>query len=292
MRTIVILLLLLTAGLAGCAGKDAAPEDDGPALEVTETTGGIRGVVVDEALRPLEGITVRLHTTETTQSDAEGLFQFTGLEPGEYFLTAQKLGYMSAQTSAVVIAGIADPPAVKLQLHLIPGKQPYVESIKMEGYYECAMSSSFVTDSCDFGYRTAYDVVNQSQPLPTPRSVQAFHNTEFIDVAPSVETIIQEAFWDDPQVSQMKISLDATPIDAACDCSNSYMEVDMGSPTYNRLDGDGIPGGETAAVRGFLPFGDPQVATNFSFVIITTLFHNHQLAEGWTFETRDQYPVG
>ena len=33
------------------------------------------------------------------------------------------------------------------------------------------------------------------------------------------------------------------------------------------------------------------VAQNFRFTVITTLFHNTAAPEGWTFETREQYPI-
>jgi hypothetical protein len=73
----------------------------------------------------------------------------------------------------------------------------------------------------------------------------------------------------------------------------------MASPTYGRLEtindktGESkAPAGERVAARGFIPFGSPQVASNLQFVVVTSLFHNYPAPEGWTFETKDQYPIG
>ncbi|HJQ93447.1 MAG TPA: carboxypeptidase-like regulatory domain-containing protein [Candidatus Thermoplasmatota archaeon] len=309
MRTqpLLLLALLSAALLAGCAGG-GSPEpldeagEDAPELEVTDTTGGIRGIVVDQSIVPVAGAKVTLSGGPNTTTDEEGLFRFTALEPGDYFVAVSKPGYTSVQQAATVVAGVADPPIVKVLLNRLTTAQPYLDFYKLDGFYECGFALPFITDSCDFGWRTGYDGVNESTGSPPPvipRSPTAFSNTQFIDVPVDTWTIIQEAFWTDETVTAMMISLDETPIDNACDCSDSYMNEVMAQPTYSRMDtfdeetgATSEPAGVTAAARGFLPFGDPQYALNFRFVVITSLFHNYPAPEGWTFETKDQYPVG
>ncbi|MHB1262254.1 MAG: carboxypeptidase-like regulatory domain-containing protein [Thermoplasmatota archaeon] len=303
-RLLAVPLLVLVA-LAGCAGSNNDPladaGDDAPELEVTETTGGIRGIVVDQSIVPVQGSKVTLSGGQNTTSDAEGLFRFTGLEPGDYFVSVSKPGYSAVQQAASVVAGVADPPLVKVLLTRLTTAQPYLDFYKLDGFYECGFAAPVITDSCDFGWRTGYDAVNETgnQPPVIPRSPTAFSNTQFIDVPADTWSIIQEAFWTDDAVASMMVSLDETPIDNACDCSPSYMSAVMAQPTYSRLDtfdektGETeAPAGVTAAARGFLPFGDPQYALNFRFVVITSLFHNYPAPESWTFETKDQYPVG
>src|SRR5687768_3515881 len=103
--------LLAGAVLAGCSGGSdppaAEPEDaafEQLALQATATTGVLRGVVVDEAIRPVSGATVTLSGTGTgtTTTNAEGLFGFASLAPGPYFVQVEKPGFTSAQSSTEV----------------------------------------------------------------------------------------------------------------------------------------------------------------------------------------------
>src|SRR5688572_11354908 len=236
MRAIILVALLAAATLAGCAGTPSGPGGD-PGLQVTETTGGIRGIVVDQAVVPVEGATITLAGGQSTATGADGLFNFTGLEPGDHFVMASKPGYLSVQQSVAVVAGVADPPLVKVLLSRLTTAQPYLDFYKLDGFYECGFALPFITDSCDFGWRTGYDEVNHtagSPPPVIPRSPTAFANTQFIDVPADTWTVVQEAYWTDESVTGMMISLDETPIDNACDCSDSYLNVVMDQPTYGR----------------------------------------------------------
>lgn len=326
---LVAALLLLVAGLAGCsdAGSGKDPIDDPTELEVTDSTGGIRGIVVDAAVVPIGGALVTLSGGQNTTSDDAGLFNFTGLAPGDYFLSVGKAGFTGAQASATVVAGVPDPPIVKVLLERLSTAQPYLDFFKLDGFYECAHALVFVTDTCDWVPRTGWDMYNETQGSPppvVPRSALRYYNTQYIDVGTDTFAIVQEAFWESEAAPVLWIMIDETPIDAGCDCSDSYSNVVSESPTYNRLDrylpdgsentefradlvnGDQVgtfPAGQTVAVRGFIPFAespasstDPNtwayVATNLQFTVITTLFHNYVPADGWTFETKDQYEVG
>jgi hypothetical protein len=341
-QPLLVLTLLSAAVLAGCFGSGDGGKkggDDTPGLAVTDTTGGIRGIVVDSAVSPIEGATVVITGLgKNTTSDEAGLFNFTGLEPGDYLLSVGKPGFTGAQVTASVEAGVATPPIVKVLLARLSTAQPYLDFFKLDGFYECAHGLFFVTDTCDWVPRTAWDTYNESQGSPppvVPRSALSYYNTQYVDVPMDTYAIIQEAFWTDEQVQVFWVMIDETPIDAGCDCSDSYSNVVAESPTYNRLDrfdalgnnntefrvdsvnGDAVgrfPAGETVAVRGFIPFqkepvcgditdpatcgqnSDPNqwysVAQNFRFTIITSMFHNYSPPEGWTFETKDQYPVG
>ena len=137
--------VLVAALLAGCSDPGAAVDDpkfDGLGLQATETTGLIRGVVVDDAVRPIAGARVILRTEppqETTTGD-DGLFGFDSLAPGTYFLAIERLGYFPVQQSAEVVAGVAEPPIVKALLKRDLALTPFWQGLTFEGYIECTTS--------------------------------------------------------------------------------------------------------------------------------------------------------
>ena len=329
----LLLAALLVAGsaLAGCSSTPKkAPIDSGtaPTLSgVTATTGGIRGLVVDQAVRPIAGAKVTLTGGANKTTGPDGLFNFTGLQPGDYFVMVVKPGYKGVQAAASVVAGVADPPIIKVLLEALSSAQPYLESFKLDGFYQCASSVWFDVDTCDWPYRTAWQDANDSgHPLPTPRSAFSYTNTQYIDILGDAYSIVQEGFWTDESVKTFWIMVDKSPIDPVCDCSDSFGGKIMGNPEYQRIDrfkadgtnntgpwtedgfgtpsSDPFPAGKTVVARGFLaPATQPgpgatdpnsyySVAQNFKFTIITTVFHNYVAPDGWTFETQDKYKVG
>lgn len=138
--TLACAFLLLS--LAGCTTKpktglegiDVGGFED---LDVhaTATTGLIRGVVVDEAIRPLSGVHVVLQpvTKDFTTAD-NGLFFFSDLEPGTYFIQVSKPGYNATQTTTEVVAGVDEPAIVKVLLIADASLNPFVETLQFNGY--------------------------------------------------------------------------------------------------------------------------------------------------------------
>src|SRR5688500_6733156 len=111
-------LLLLSALLAGCGAAPAAPAEvvieskpaeeilsDDPAQPVEavftpapKTRGHIAGVVVDQAIRPIEGARVRLPGLDLERvTDRDGSFGFVDLHPGPYFIQANATGFLDAE---------------------------------------------------------------------------------------------------------------------------------------------------------------------------------------------------
>ncbi|MGB1586617.1 MAG: carboxypeptidase-like regulatory domain-containing protein [Thermoplasmatota archaeon] len=140
-----LVVLLLAASLAGCAEETGPQEEsDDTAFEglegrVTEDTGLIRGLVLDDAIVPVAGATVTLQgegrTAETTE---EGAFLFDDLAPGTYFMTVEKLGYNTTQTSANVEAGVERPDIIKVKLIQDKANQPFVEAAQFDGFIMCS----------------------------------------------------------------------------------------------------------------------------------------------------------
>jgi hypothetical protein len=133
-------ILLTLAFLAGCTQPPAAETDplagfDDLDLAATATTGIIRGIVVDEAIRPVANASVTLTPGDKgTTTTLGGAFGFEGLEPGTYFLRVERLGYNATQTSTEVVAGVAEPPIVKILLTTNLEDLPYVEVLQFSGF--------------------------------------------------------------------------------------------------------------------------------------------------------------
>lgn len=146
----------LAASLAGCAGKTAAPSDslasnaDNLDLQATATTGVLRGVVVDDAIRPIANATVTLKsgTPQETRTNALGAFGFDGLAAGTYFIAVHKRGYRDTQQSAEVVAGEAEPKVLKVLLPANPSELPSYDVYHFAGFLECNVALPLVFIPC------------------------------------------------------------------------------------------------------------------------------------------------
>ena len=144
MRAFALVALLATSLLAGCAdgngGNSATEPTFDLGLTATSSTGVIRGVVVDDAIRPIPGATVVLSGGDSsgqTTTNAEGLFGFSTLVPGTYFLSISKPGYFTTQQSADVVAGVAEPDIVKVLLAIDVANLPFTELLTWTAFLQC-----------------------------------------------------------------------------------------------------------------------------------------------------------
>lgn len=148
---VAVLVVFVTAFFAGCADSEPAAGPAGPVavpesakeVQVTKETGAIRGLVVDATIKPLQGVNITLTTAgKTTATAADGGFVFSGLEPGDYFISASKLGYQSIQTSTTVVAGVAEPKLVRIILPIIEGAAaPYANTQQWRGFLQCGVTA-------------------------------------------------------------------------------------------------------------------------------------------------------
>lgn len=120
--------VMLAVLLAGCTdGKPIQPasaETSAPPV-VTESTGAIDGTVTDDELVPLDAVQVGLGrgSNQSTKTDPLGRFKFDEVEPGDYQLYVQKLGYESRGVAVKVAAGEVSKVEIRLKAQLLePGK--------------------------------------------------------------------------------------------------------------------------------------------------------------------------
>ena len=138
--------------LAGCGSAQQDPVAEAGGVDpLPPGPGMLRGVVVDEAIRPLANASVTLsavtNATWTAVTDAIGEFVFTGLEPTAYVVEVTARGFFPARTTATVLSGAETPEAVRIVLATDQATSPYVTVVKDEGFFEaCAMYCSSYID--------------------------------------------------------------------------------------------------------------------------------------------------
>ncbi|HUR64275.1 MAG TPA: carboxypeptidase-like regulatory domain-containing protein [Candidatus Thermoplasmatota archaeon] len=145
-------LALCVAALAGCASKASSDPTEkaleGVTVAATATTGVVRGLVVDSAVRPLAGVELALRAGSSkvlhTNSTATGAFGFQGLEAGTYFIKATKAGYTDVQTSVEVVAGESNPPITRVSMAINPSARPFVETFVFKGFIDCSVTTVVV----------------------------------------------------------------------------------------------------------------------------------------------------
>jgi hypothetical protein len=177
-------LFLVSVAVAGCGSdpKDGDDATDLPGAEelglaATRETGILRGIVIDEAIRPLAGANVSVQVGAVLRSmdtTASGLFGFDGLAPGDYVVHVGKAGFVDVQTSGTVVAGEDSPPFVKvLMLPDSAYREPYVQTTKISGYIECTGSpvalcgipNNYRPMACDTHPALCYDNVTSDSTL-------------------------------------------------------------------------------------------------------------------------------
>lgn len=297
------LALLLTAivALAGCSNNPAPaasqPDSgfDDFRAEATATTGIIRGVVVDDAIRPLANATITATPGgKTTTSNDNGLFLFGAMQPGSYFLQTAKAGYNATQTAAEVVAGVDEPNIVKILLVRNPGAVPNVEEIQLAGFITCGVAVVVSSVGCA--------TVNLMADAIGDRVYFPFEFT-------SLPTWIQgELVWThtQPAGGQMiwQIAGCATPGDTNPYCDGppampspalTFVDTERINEHADSIMDDGIqynifggPHATCTADTPYTPYGCG-VTINQKFDIFLHHFYNFVPPEGWRF-TNDGSP--
>jgi hypothetical protein len=266
--------MTLVALLSGCSDGRADGDHDTGALgalddvevETSSSLGAIKGVIVDEAIRPIAGANVTLSPSgAVARSDEAGVFVFNDLAPGTYFLSASVTGFGPVQSSADVVAG--DAVSVRLQLQRVFVPTPRHDTVHYQGFMPVYLSAAgFVAELlvpgatgciCTWelnpdqnGLTTfVYEVTGQSATSnPTP-----VYGTIYWEFIGEPGTQIQSAHADFPVLEVM--ARDAFSNDTA-----------------------------TWTVR---VTGSQWVHVNTSFDVYVTMWYNSVPPEGWSFVAGD-----
>jgi hypothetical protein len=157
---ILVAALVAVTVLSGCTssgGSDSSSglENAARSLDVqgSETTGVIRGIVVDTGIHPLAQATVSIKvgaTTLTNKTNGDGAFGFSKVVPGTYFVDVKKSGYKSTQQSVEVKANDNNPPIVKVLLEVDAGFQkPSHDTFHFRGFLACNVAVPLFFFPCE-----------------------------------------------------------------------------------------------------------------------------------------------
>lgn len=154
MRALAVAVTLVVA-LAGCSGGDGKGTSPGPGNSADAEMPMLHGYVVDPAIRPLEGVVVKVIDNEVNvTTTAEGFFGFEDL-PTEQFLVvvASLAGYIPASKQVTLVPD--QPVRLNFTLEPEPIKSPSVRVQSFEGFLACeasvTVSGSNQTHDCGAG---------------------------------------------------------------------------------------------------------------------------------------------
>jgi Carboxypeptidase regulatory-like domain len=319
----LVLLLLLGAILAGCA----SPADDGPQLpseeqreqdqlteagdaarqvdvKATKTTGIIRGVVVDDAIRPVAGALVTLTagpTEGSTVTGTDGTFGFSELAPGAYFVTTLKKGFNDLQVAVEVTAGEDAPPVTRILLNPdLSYVAPYHVVQEFKGHIDCTSSAGNLCVG-------EYLVCDTSGVCPNVTDTDSF-GSFYIPARPAF--VQAEMFWEPSAETNQHLGIS---IAGRLDCdgnANNDTGRDASSPAYVSLDSNelGNSSTETGCEIGFSIHGGTQpgvpcysppavlgeqcagITVNQDYQVILHAFYGYTPPPGWRFSTEESVP--
>jgi hypothetical protein len=176
-------VLSVVVFLVGCSTPNADQSSDGPG-QIT-----LRGVVVDQAIRPLPGANVTIVPGNLAAvTDERGEFAFERMAPGSYALTVARAAYLPSTTTVTLVDGAGG--LVQVVLDALPSDARFANLYRGEGLYECG---AWPTQGCSYvNIATGYLLCETGAPcfnVTADRSV-------FLEwVAPGMQFLQTELAW-------------------------------------------------------------------------------------------------
>ncbi|HUR62383.1 MAG TPA: carboxypeptidase-like regulatory domain-containing protein [Candidatus Thermoplasmatota archaeon] len=275
MRLVALAGMLFVAMLAGCASQAAdTPTADG-ALDLSSvsvsadaTSGSIRGVVVDEAIRPIAKAMIQMGERNAT-ADEQGRFSFANIKPGTVFVKAAATGYLASQTSVIVEAGKVSDVRIALPADLNP--VPFHQTMQYKGFIQ--FSGGIATYAVDL-------LANTTGVTVCPSCTLYFQNDA------SVTTIVYEAVWTENTPPPTGPSEFYWEVELAGEDSGHIESAYSASPVLAHMGAQEHWANQThlqARLTG--PF--EWVEYNQEYQMFVTLFHVTPASKGWSFVKGD-----
>lgn len=307
------LVLVAALVVAGCASKD---RPDLPAVDMPGP-GSIAGVVVDQAVRPIEGALVEVLDLQlSATTDADGAFLVTGVPAGVHVVRASHGLYDTQQQTVEVVEGADEGTKAKFQLNRVIFATPYSQVQKFDGFIVCSVGFSlYASEECGEGVGMPCEDPVLGTPLPPPGCTRVggqgnnFAQWDFYLDGPFVRTLVVEMSWEpaSPTLEEFQLNVGndwtCTPF-----CNGNGLNVTGGpSPLYTTVTFDSLQltdrlGNDVAltADTRFSTFvwpnwgsGDPEqlnVALNQPYQAFATAFYYLPAPVGWSFLAGDVAP--
>ena len=287
--------LLVAALLAGCSGGKApdaeAPLPDGLAL--------LRGVVIDPAIRPVEGVEVSIPARPDlapVTTGADGAFEFV-TEAGTVFVQASRIGFLAASVQATV------GDAAVLQILLEPSDElrPYVVLESFQGFLDCGVGSGpafGLTAGCSVVLGgTLYILCTGDGPVPPTGVCLGQTVPYFISAAEGANmTIAQtEVVWEPTVQGQSELLLGSYVVDREGAIVGGVPSATGQSVLVRRLNESVVQEAQLGAAHSLALFVNPgnsgpaNVVAQQSYQMFHTSTFLFEPAADWTF-TRDGAP--
>ena len=145
-RALGILLVAAGVAMSGCFGGQADDSGESAAkvryggLVLQQEPGSLKGLVVDEAIRPIAGASVRVvEADQKTTTSQGGLFTFLELASRSYTVEVTAPGYLPTAVAASVFDDQVGQ-VVKVILQADAGAQPYFLVQRFEGFIVCSLN--------------------------------------------------------------------------------------------------------------------------------------------------------
>ncbi|MEA3142798.1 MAG: Carboxypeptidase regulatory-like domain [Thermoplasmata archaeon] len=250
MKAVLLCALLAGLALAGCSGKATdAPTGgsipDPGEVQATDTTGGVRGVVVDQAIRPIKAAHVSVGSASLSKNvttDASGTFVVNGLPAGTYIVKGTHPLYSTVQQAVEVQAGVKNPAPIKLQLTQKVSDRPYMTTLLFKGFVVCSVGAAFTaSEECGEGVGLPCQ-----PPAPEPPFCHRFGGQgdnhvqyDFGVDGPYVRSIVIEQAWKPTSDATGKFYTVAPATNWTCDPScggNQIADMAGASPLLSRIE--------------------------------------------------------
>ncbi|HUR64281.1 MAG TPA: carboxypeptidase-like regulatory domain-containing protein [Candidatus Thermoplasmatota archaeon] len=301
---LLMLAVLAVASLAGCSQKAATAAET---VAPTATTGTVRGVVVDAAIRPLAGVLLTLRVGDKStlsNTTADGLFRFEGVPAGSQVLRAHRTGYLDVQLQVQVEAGVAEPKETKVTLDIDPVyRKPFLQPFKFTGIMECSAVANAPPPA---GRVAVAACALPGQTTGVSATQDSFIAVHTLDVG-KPQFVQSELVWtpSGPLANTLLLYMDernhtagAAQVGAggaqtgytelASVSGTSPLVVHVEGPAVNRLGR-----GYDLQLRVFAWFQDPVpvgAVVEQTFTLYSTAFYGFKPPAGWEFN-KDQLPT-
>jgi hypothetical protein len=305
---VLVGLLAAAVALAGCSGGGGADAGGGAggsahSASLAPGTGGVQGVVVDEAIRPVQGANVTATgngASRSAETGADGAFLFEGLAPGTYSLVVKHFRYGLVQSAVDVQEGRV--ASAKLQVQRLFSQEPYHETQKFDGFIQCGWAVGGVASSTCVNDYTHF--VGLGYTCPQCEHLVDNRGTTY-PLGGGWQTQVYEMVWEQSAQGtspEMRLTISHFPRPAThWYCSGTgpsplYVRMELGEVCEDQQDDPKLapPEGEqnmTMFAAAQPADGQPAaLAVSQPFTVFLNFFYYGKPPEGWSFVQGDPYP--